>query len=186
MDIEVRPAWADVERLFGPRGGAAGCWCMFWRQTNKEAAAGGPEERRDELRALVEAGEPVGLLAFADGEPVGWCAVAPRPAYRRIPRTKALAPADPDDPAVWAITCFLVRRDRRRQGVAGALLDAAVEHARAHGAREVESYPVVEATGGAGRLYGGTIGMFASAGFEPAARSAGAATGRKVVMRRPV
>ena len=23
--------FADFERLFGPRGACAGCWCMFWK-----------------------------------------------------------------------------------------------------------------------------------------------------------
>lgn len=183
MDIVVRPAWPDVERLFGPKGGAVGCWCMFWRQTNQETAATTPEDRRDELRSLVEAGGQAGLLAVEDGEPVGWCAVAPRPAYRRVARTKALVPPDPDNPAVWAVTCFVIRPDRRRQGIATALLDAAVAHARAHGAEVIEGYPAAEATGGAAKLSTGTVGMFAGAGFERDARSAGA--GRRVVMRRP-
>ena len=30
----------DLERLFGPRGACAGCWCMWWKTTRKEFEAG--------------------------------------------------------------------------------------------------------------------------------------------------
>ncbi len=33
--LRVYPAtpkrWRDLEKLFGPRGASAGCWCMWWR-----------------------------------------------------------------------------------------------------------------------------------------------------------
>ena len=28
--------WADFEELFGERGAAGGCWCMWWRLTWRE------------------------------------------------------------------------------------------------------------------------------------------------------
>jgi len=50
--IEVRPAgpgrWADVERVLGPKGAYAGCWCMFFRLPGREfeACSGGPSRWR--------------------------------------------------------------------------------------------------------------------------------------------
>ena len=38
--------------------------------------------------------------------------------------------------------CFVVRREHRREGLNARLLDAAVEHARKHGARLIEAYPI--------------------------------------------
>src|SRR5262245_44310740 len=42
--IEFHPAtpgrWRDVEKLFGPRGACAGCWCMWPRLTRAEFRAG--------------------------------------------------------------------------------------------------------------------------------------------------
>ncbi len=35
-------------------------------------------ERRDILLGLVDDGSEPGVLAYRDGEPVGWCAVGPR------------------------------------------------------------------------------------------------------------
>jgi len=40
------------------------------------------------------------------------------------------------------VTCFWVTQALRRRGIASALLRAAVEYARTHGARVVEGYPV--------------------------------------------
>jgi GNAT superfamily N-acetyltransferase len=76
-----------------------------------------------------------------------------------------------DDASVWAIVCFVVRRDFRRRGVSRDLLKAAVDHARAAGASVVEGYPidVAEFTSSpAGSLYHGTVSMFAAAGFADA------------------
>jgi GNAT superfamily N-acetyltransferase len=46
-----------------------------------------------------------------------------------------------DDEGVWSIGCLLVRPDRRRSGVARALIEAAPEAVRAWGGRAVEAYP---------------------------------------------
>lgn len=67
------------------------------------------------------------------------------------------------------MTCFVVPPEHRRQGVAHALLDGAVEHARSHGAAVVEGSPVdvtamthVEPDA----LYHGTVPLFTAHGFE--------------------
>jgi GNAT superfamily N-acetyltransferase len=62
---------------------------------------------------------------------------------------------------VWSIVCFTIDRHARRRGVAGALLDGAVEHALARGATSVEAYPHV----GAGDDYMGSMALFEPAGF---------------------
>ena len=45
---------------------------------------------------------------------------------------------DRDDPTVWAITCFLVRKGHRGRGIAYALTAAAVDFARRRGAAALE------------------------------------------------
>jgi GNAT superfamily N-acetyltransferase len=172
--IEIRPAgpgrWADVERVLGPKGAYAGCWCMFFRLPGREFEACSGAPNRDSLRDLVEAGDrPPGLLAYVDGEPAGWCAVAPRPDYPRILRSPVNKPAPDDDPAdatVWSVTCFYVPRAHRGAGVAKALLTEAITFAAKYGARVVEGYPR-DATSGAHPLsvYMGFPELFRSAGF---------------------
>ena len=136
--------WGDLERLFGERGACGGCWCMWWRLRRSEYDRQKGEGNRRSLRALVVAGEPVGLLAYLAGEPVGWCAVAPRRAYPALARSRILAPVEGEDgdEAVWSVTCLFVARPYRRRGLTAHLLEAAVVHARDRGARVVEGYPI--------------------------------------------
>ena len=143
-DLEFHPVtanrWRDIERLFGERGACGGCWCMWWRVPRSRFVQQKGAGNRRAFKRLVEAGETPGLLAYCDGEPVGWCALAPREAYPRLERSRILKPVDAEP--VWSVTCFFVARPFRRRGVTVALLKAAVAYAKAHGARIVEGYPV--------------------------------------------
>jgi GNAT superfamily N-acetyltransferase len=177
VSLEVLPVtpdrWDDVADLAGERGFTSGCWCMWWRVTSKEFEERHGAGLRQDFRELVAAGPEPGLLAYVDGRPVGWVAVAPRDEYPRLERSPKLRRLD--DRPVWSITCFTIDRQHRRQGVAAALLDAAVDFARQRGADVVEAYPID--TGGGKRssadLYTGTLAMFERAGFEEVARRGG-------------
>ena len=70
---EVTPdRWSDFETLFGARGACEGCWCMFWRRdSHKEYKNKRSEENKAAMKALIEAGEVSGVLAYADGIPAG-------------------------------------------------------------------------------------------------------------------
>jgi GNAT superfamily N-acetyltransferase len=186
MNLDVRPVgrngFADIAALFGPNGASSGCWCMWWRVTGKEWSDRGRDGNRAAFEAVVRSGQPAGLLAYSDGTPVGWCAVAPRTAYPRLLRSPTLKLADLDDPGVWSVTCFFINRYHRRAGVSRALLTAAVGYAAGKGATAVEGYPV-DTSGDrrpAGDLFTGTVGLFAGCGFTEYARPG---TGRRVVMR---
>lgn len=138
---------------------------------------------RDEPRAHDDPPPASGLVAFLDGVPVGWCAVAPRRAYPRLLRSTRVPwhgrDEDRQDPDVWAVTCFLTRATFGRRGVATALAVAAVEHARQQGARAVEGYPMTTSAALPVELHPGTVAMFAAAGMrEVAPRSP-----RRVAMR---
>ncbi len=137
--------WDDMVELFerrGPRGGhrnvpGYGCWCMWWR--DRSLAHGDPKKRA--MAKLVRSGREPGLLAYDDdGEPVGWVSVAPREEFAVLVRSPQYRPRDEID-GVWSVVCFVVDKYAQRRGVATALLDAAVEHARARGAAVVEAYP---------------------------------------------
>ena len=107
-----------------------------------------------------------GLVAYRDDRAVGWVSLAPRGDYERLASSKILAPLD--EVPVWSIVCFVVSRNARGKGVAGRLLDAAIEYAREHGATTLEAYPVEVPKGGripAANAYHGTLTMFERAGF---------------------
>ena len=120
--------WADVVTLLG---GATeqGCWCQSWRGSPKARGFTGPAANRDALQAQVESGGfAPGVIAYLDGEPVGWCGLGPRAAMPRLVNSRTIPTID--DLPVWSIGCFVVRVGYRRRGVARALLAGAIEYAR--------------------------------------------------------
>ena len=71
--------WADLEKVFGGgRGDCGRCWCMYWRLPRRDFEASLGDKARRLFRARVEAGPPPGLVAYRDGDPVGWVQVGPR------------------------------------------------------------------------------------------------------------
>lgn len=162
--------WEDLEGLFGSRGACAGCWCMYWRQTQREFEAGAGEPNRFALRALTERGEIPGLLAYHNGKAVGWISLGPRQNFQRLARSRVLKPVDDQD--VWSVVCFFVARNYRRQGLTVYLLREGVRYAAGCGARIIEGYPVAPKSGNAPAvfLYTGTEAAFLKAGFVEVAR----------------
>ena len=151
-------------------GDASHCWCAFWSRPRSEFREGWANGNRRWFMARL-AGEtrPPGVLAYIDGEPAGWCAVAPRSEHVRLARARTLAAVD--DAPVWSITCFVIAKRFRRQGLMRALVDGAVAFARAQGATCVEAYPVdPQRKMGSGELYTGLSSVFAAAGFGEVAR----------------
>lgn len=158
---------------------------MFWRLEKGErfeALKGGPAKRR--FKTLVMRGEAKGLLAYADGAPVGWVSLGPRRAFAKLDRAPSLACDDADE--VHSLPCFFIKAGARGQGVATTLLSAAVLALKKEGARIVEGYPVKPAKPGekipAAFAYTGTLPLFEKAGFKVvAARPTGKQRTRKVL-----
>lgn len=192
-DISIAPAqsvpWSHIEAVLGTTGDGPTCWCRWWLETNAEFGRRTDDDKRAALQADIAADAPRGLLATVDGAPAGWVAVAPRQHYRRLPRTRVLAAALPDedwaDDAVWSVVCFVIRREHRGAGLSGRLLDAAVDAARDGGAAVVEGYPVeVEQRRDSRGLYTGISSVFERAHFEEVVRVPGtAARPTRLVMR---
>ena len=172
--MDVRPVtaanWSDFLEVMGPRGGEAGCFCMFYRQTSKEFEENKGERNRDLMKAIVDSGQVPGLIGYRDGDPVGWVQVGPRDRYGRLARSRVTKPLD-DRPA-WSITCFVIPKPHRRSGVATALLKAAVEYARSKGVELVEGYPLEPRSDEVPGIWSwmGFAPMFESCGFVEVAR----------------
>jgi GNAT superfamily N-acetyltransferase len=164
-----RNLWTDLEELFGLNGACGGCWCMYWKLRGKAFEQAKGFGTRQMHKSLVDAGTVTGLLAYQDGEVVGWVAVEPRSAYERLAHSRTLQPLD-DEP-VWSVTCFFVAKKYRRQGIAVGLLKAAVEHVRHQGGKIVEGYPLeVKAKTAPAFIFTGTPSVFRAAGFVEVAR----------------
>jgi GNAT superfamily N-acetyltransferase len=191
--ISVVPAneapWQDLQTVFGTRGEASRCQCQRYKLRPRESFASFPaEERAHRLRQQTdcghrESGTTSGLVAYLNGEPVGWCAVEPRTAYGGLLRNNRVPWADraedKTDNSVWAVTCFFTRVGFRKRGVSRALARAAVNFARERGARAIEGYPITTKNVILEELHVGTESVFADAGFTEVSRP----TLRRVVMR---
>jgi len=175
---EVHEApWPDVESVFRVVRDASTCWCQWFKVSRSEFREREGEGHRACLEESAKRPETSpGLLAYRDGRPAGWVAVEPRPRYSRLRRSRNLKLAEPgidlDDGSVWSVTCFVVPREHRGQGVTRALLDGAVALARRRGAAAIEGYPVDTATARASSdaLYVGVLSTFLAAGFSEVSR----------------
>jgi GNAT superfamily N-acetyltransferase len=191
--IRIVPAneasWDDLQAIFGTRGQAFTCQCQRYKLRRREAFRSFPvEERADRLRGQTDCGHPEadatsGLVAYLDGEPVGWCAVEPRTAYEGLVRNNRVPWTERDedktDDSVWAVTCLLTRAGFRKRGVSRALARAAVNFARERGARAIEGYPITTKEVIQEELHVGTVSVFADAGFAEVSHP----TPRRLVMR---
>ena len=160
----------DLATLFDAGGDPKWCWCAYYRFRGRDWTNSNAGQNRANLERLAADDPPPGLVAYVGDEVVGWVSLGPREGYERLAFSRTAAPID--DTPVWSIVCFVVGRRHRRQGIAEALLAAAVEHAREHGATMLEAYPVD--TGGeripAANAYKGPLSMYERAGFEVVAR----------------
>jgi GNAT superfamily N-acetyltransferase len=181
----------DLAELFGQGGDPKWCWCAFYRVRGMTWSNATPKDNRAVLERAVRSdardGRAPGLVAYRDGEAVGWVSLAPREEFERLEHSKVLARLD--DKPVWSIVCFVVARTSRGQGVAAALLAAAVDYARDHGATVLEGYPIE--TGGervpSANVFKGTLGMFERAGFKVVERrQANAASTPRPIVRRAI
>jgi GNAT superfamily N-acetyltransferase len=193
QSISVVPAshasCEDLQTIFGRRGAASSCQCQRYKLRPRESFRSFPvEERVLRLREQTDCGHPEsattsGLVAYLDREPVGWCAVEPRPEYEGLLRVFRVPwdgrDEDKTDESVWAVTCLFVRAGFRKRGVSRVLARAAVAFARERGARAIEAYPIIEKKVIAEELHVGTPSVFADAGLVEVSRP----TLRRLVMR---
>jgi len=88
LDLEFYPLkierWGDFEKLFGKRGACGGCWCMWWRLKRSEFERQKGDGNKQAMKRIVASGEVPGIFAYAGGEAVAWCSVAPRENYTAL------------------------------------------------------------------------------------------------------
>jgi len=143
---------------------------MFWKLRGRAFDEAKGQATRQMHKSMIDSGTVTGLLAYLDGEVVGWVAVEPRSAYEKLAHSRALKPVD--DQEVWSVTCFFVAKKYRRMGITVGLLKAAVEHVKGQGGRIVEGYPVdAQKDMPAPFVYTGTASAFQKAGFKEVARN---------------
>jgi GNAT superfamily N-acetyltransferase len=151
------------------------CWDLFPRYTAAQQRAlgitgGEPGTAEAKRRAVLaklarRRKNSAGLVAYRGAEPIGFVSLGPRHDYSVVEKSKATPPVD--EVAAWVIPCITVRRGHRGQGIAVAMIRAAVDYAGKRGAPAVEAYP----RAGGKRVHDdfaffGTKAMFEKAGFR--------------------
>ncbi len=151
--LRVEPVGPDqaVPLLDFFRAHSRGCFCRWWHHEGDDLSWQGlctvePEQNERAARTALEAEKPSsrGVVAWEGDALVGWLKLSPSPTVsklygRRLYRT--LTCFDGDRDRTWTIGCMLVHPDRRREGIARALVRGALDLARAEGAVAVEATP---------------------------------------------
>lgn len=163
--------WDDFVDLFETDSICRGCWCIHHRLPVAAIKGATKDARKAMMRKIVKTGPPPGLLAYRNGEAVGWLALTPRPATpdwntgRKA--SAAFAPEDADDPDTWAASCFFIRRNARGQGMTAALLAAGKAWAKRQGAKRIDACPMAhEEQRSTIGLFVGPKRVFDRAGFK--------------------
>ena len=151
----------DMVEVFGERGVARNCFCMYWRTPK-----GGFEDQRDNRDRFADVARderPPGLIGYVEDSPVGWVQVGPRDEFPAIDRSRLLRPVD--NVETWSINCFVVRAGHRKRGVGAGLLAGAIQFAKDQGAAVIEAYPVDGPRRSSVDYFTGTLSMFDEHGF---------------------
>lgn len=180
----TRERFADLAKLFEEGGDPRWCWCTYFRVRGRDWSNSTADGNRAEMEGRSGDDPAAGLVAYEDGAAIGWVSLGPREAFDRLTHSKVLGPVD--ETPVWSVVCFVVSKGARGRGVARAMLDAAIDHARRHGATHLEAYPT-DTSGDripAANVYAGTLAMFEDAGFDVVAqRQANASTRVRPIVR---
>ena len=175
MPVDIRPLtpdlWPAFEDLFGKQGACYGCWCTYFRLAPAARKANDSQQKKAIIRERIEGGPPPGLLAFADGQAIGWMQIGPRadvPEWNNAGRGSApVAAGDAFDPSVWAISCFFLRTNARGKGLSHGLVGGGLAFARENGARFVEACPIDRSKSSRSvGLFVGSTRVFEKAGFS--------------------
>lgn len=126
------------------------------------------------------------MLAHEGEQVVGWAAVAPRSELHEFRTARRYRTGLGDDEDPWVLFCLRVRAGHGGKGVATALVEGAVDHARSHGATAVVGYPVDNRGERVDRTLAsvGTVAMFERAGFVRVAELGGRRAGHPQVLVR--
>jgi GNAT superfamily N-acetyltransferase len=190
MKVDTHPLSSRPEDLrklavlFGAQRNTRHCWCTAFCVSGRQFAVGwfaGGNRRRFERMAAAST-TPMGVVASADGSPVGWCACGPRSRYTAAidGRSRLLqGRSREEDHGVWLIACLFVAAAHRNRGIAHTLVRAAVELARHEGALAIEGWPLVAAAPRSADAFLGREEVFLAAGFDCVDRP----TSQRAVMR---
>jgi GNAT superfamily N-acetyltransferase len=169
-DYVVRPLTTDTWSAFADlaerhNGVWGGCWCLSFHPKTPDMGQS-IEGNRAVKERLVSEGQAHAAVVFDGDRAVGWCQFGSPEELPRITHRKEYE-SGLDRPADHRITCFFVDRDYRRDGVAAAALQGALQLIAEAGGGVVVWFPYDThgEKSNASFLYNGTRSLFEQAGF---------------------
>ena len=143
---------------------------MWWRLKRSQFQKQQGQGNKKAMKKIVDSGEIPGILAYAGGNPVAWCSVAPRESYQVLERSRILKRVD--EKPVWSVVCFFVNKEYRRKGINLKLTKAAIDYVKKQGGKILEAYPVEPKKSQIPDLfaYHGLASTFRKAGFTEVLR----------------
>ena len=137
-------------------------WMNILCQHDRGKGAG----NKRQMKRLVKAGEPVGIIAYSGHQPVAWCSFAPREKYIRLEHSRVLKRYD-DEP-VWSIPCFFIAKEFRRKGLSAEILKGVIAYCRRNNVKILEAYPIYPYSSDmpAAFAWTGFVSLFRKAGFS--------------------
>ncbi len=150
------------------------CHCQYWHFEGDKNAwldrlFNAPEQNRAAfVHDLAQPGLK-GVVALEAGQAIGWLKLTPAERVAKLYGQrlyKSLAVFQGPRDGVLTVGCMLVDEAMRRRGIARALLGAAIDLAKASGARAVEAFPRRSEQASPAELWMGPPAVFLDAGFE--------------------
>ena len=134
--------WSKFVQLFGKKGACGNCWCMYYRLNKTDFMEGKINEgNKDAMQSLVLENKPTGILGFYEGQPIAWCAFAPRENFIKLEKSRVHKRID--NKPVWSVPCFFIDKNFRRQGVSVEILKGVMKYAKENHIPIIEAYPTI-------------------------------------------
>jgi GNAT superfamily N-acetyltransferase len=167
FELLSKDNWGKFVQFFESNGACGKCYCMYFRlkkQDYEEGKANG--DNKEAMKKLVWDNQATGMLGFYEGQPIAWCAFAPRENFLKVENSRVHKRID--DKPVWSITCFFVERPFRKLGVSVELLKAVIKYAKEKKIKTLEAYPTIPTTEviADGFAWIGLYKSFEQAGFK--------------------
>jgi len=133
--------WGDLENLFGKSGAFWGCWCCYWRLSNKDFSKMSSEDRKNYLFQFIkDQKSPLGLLGYLDGKPVAWIGFSPRDSFIRLINSRVFSLEEGEN--IHSIVCFFIHKKYRGMGLTAELIQGTITYAKSNGISIIEAYPI--------------------------------------------
>ena len=153
----------DFYRLHCDRHDSGWCFCVAWWVPDWDSFADRTsEENLAERQRLFDEGQFDGYLLYEGSDVVAWAQVGQRDRLEKLLASFDLAP----DAEVYALSCILVRPDRRGLGMARRLLRGILERLRERGVARLQAFPKNHDELDAFEVWTGPRGLFLREGFR--------------------